>query len=317
MDGRALALLFVGALLLVAVGTPLYTAGYTDSVADDANLRNATCVVTRDDDVRPDTCTRSCNCRSVPYTGTCYSSTTKQYYACTKYHTVCDTCTYPCWTGYYYVTYAVAESSITYASEAETRDARADVEAYLARWPVGKQWPCFYNVMVPSDVRDSLYAAQEYYVAAVVFLVLGAVLVIAGAALAVITMSTPLPPCATATLTPPVWWGTTPLPSLEVPSANSTMWSPPASRLKISFALSPTSFRLLRSTNTERCSLASQFTNGQDATSCFATNDTGATAESTVMSSQETWFEISSTPCSSTTSPSMLRRMPTILHTCR
>jgi hypothetical protein len=31
--------------------------------------------------------------------------------------------------------------------------------------------------------------------------------------------------------------GTTPLPSLEVPSANSTIWSPPASLSKISFAL--------------------------------------------------------------------------------
>src|SRR5680860_1194497 len=79
--------------------------------------------------------------------------------------------------------------------------------------------------------------------------------------------------------------GTTPLPSLEVPSANRTTWSPASSRLRISFALSPTSLRRLRSTKTERCSLASQLTNGQVETSCLATNDTGATADSTVMSS--------------------------------
>jgi hypothetical protein len=82
-------------------------------------------------------------------------------------------------------------------------------------------------------------------------------------------------------------------------------------------ALSPTSFRLVRSTNTERCSLASQLTNGQDATSCFATKETGATAESTVMSSQETWFEMISTPCSLATSPSTLSLMPTMRQTWR
>ena len=49
----------------------------------------------------------------------------------------------------------------------------------------------------------------------------------------------------------------------------------------------------------------------------FGANDTGATAESTVMSIQETWLEISSTPCSSATSPSTLSRMPTILQTWR
>jgi hypothetical protein len=75
--------------------------------------------------------------------------------------------------------------------------------------------------------------------------------------------------------------------------------------------------RRLRSTNTERCSLASQLTNGQDATCCLATNETGATAESTLMSIHETWFEIRNTPCSSATSPSMSSRIPTILHTCR
>src|SRR6266508_2157018 len=67
----------------------------------------------------------------------------------------------------------------------------------------------------------------------------------------------------------------------------------------------------------ERCSLASQLTNGHAPTSCSATKETGATAESTVMSSQDTWFEMRSTPCSSATLPSIWRRMPTILQTWR
>jgi hypothetical protein len=54
--------------------------------------------------------------------------------------------------------------------------------------------------------------------------------------------------------------------------------TPWASRVRMSPAALPTAVRRVRSTNTERCSLASQLTNGQEATSCLATKETGATA---------------------------------------
>ena len=81
--------------------------------------------------------------------------------------------------------------------------------------------------------------------------------------------------------------GSTRLPSLDVPSANSTMVSPCASRARISPAACPTAVRRVRSTNTVRCSRASEETNGQVPTSFLATNDTGATADSTGMSSHD------------------------------
>ena len=125
------------------------------------------------------------------------------------------------------------------------------------------------------------------------------------------------PPVGLAAAKSGVLNGTTELPSLEVPSANSTTWSPAWSRLRISLAFAVTSVRRVRSTNTEPCSLASQLTKGHDATSCLATKETGATAESTVMSSQETWLEMSSTPWSRATPPSMFSRTPTMRHTWR
>ena len=49
--------------------------------------------------------------------------------------------------------------------------------------------------------------------------------------------------------------GSTRLPSLEVPSANSTTEVPDASRLTISAMASPVWWRRARSTNTVRCRL--------------------------------------------------------------
>ena len=79
--------------------------------------------------------------------------------------------------------------------------------------------------------------------------------------------------------------GRTRLPSLEVPSANSTMVSPCARRVTISPAACPTAVRRVRSTNTDRCNRANDETNGQVPTSFLATNETGATADSTGISS--------------------------------
>ncbi|ODR95686.1 hypothetical protein AUC70_02010 [Methyloceanibacter stevinii] len=111
--------------------------------------------------------------------------------------------------------------------------------------------------------------------------------------------------------------GSTPLPSLDVPSAKNTTWSPASSRSRISFAFVPVCVRRSRSTKTERCSFASHFTKGQVETSCFATNETGATADNTVMSSQDTWFETTRTPFWRASSPSTLMRTPTMRQTWR
>ena len=72
----------------------------------------------------------------------------------------------------------------------------------------------------------------------------------------------------------------------------------------ISLAVSPTAVRRVRSTKTERCRRASDDTNGQVPTSFLATNDTGATADSTGMSSHDVWLATSSTGRSRTTAPS-------------
>ena len=55
----------------------------------------------------------------------------------------------------------------------------------------------------------------------------------------------------------------------------------------IAVAASPVACRRVRSTKTDRCSRAKAETNGQLPTSSFATNETGASADSTGMSSQE------------------------------
>src|ERR1700716_1586916 len=64
------------------------------------------------------------------------------------------------------------------------------------------------------------------------------------------------------------------MPSLEVPSANSTTAAPPSGRA-------------CRSMKIVRCNFASQPNTGQRATSLLATNTTGASADITHMSSQD------------------------------
>ena len=81
--------------------------------------------------------------------------------------------------------------------------------------------------------------------------------------------------------------GSTRLPSPAVPSPNSSTGSPSARRCAISAFTAPVLWRRSRSTNTERCSLASRPKNGQRAISLLATNTTGASAVMIEMSSQE------------------------------
>ena len=76
------------------------------------------------------------------------------------------------------------------------------------------------------------------------------------------------------------------LPSLEVPSGNSTSASPAISRSRISSRASPVWLRRGGSTKTVRCSRARVPKNGQLFTSDLATKDSGITAEKITMSIQ-------------------------------
>ena len=80
------------------------------------------------------------------------------------------------------------------------------------------------------------------------------------------------------------------MPSLEVPSANSTTASPVKSRSPISLVAAPVRCRAWRSMKMVRCSFDRKPNTGQFATSLLATNTTGPSAEITQMSSQETWL---------------------------
>ena len=82
--------------------------------------------------------------------------------------------------------------------------------------------------------------------------------------------------------------GSTRLPSLEVPSANSTTEVPEARRCTISAMASPACWRRVRSTNTVRCMRAVMPTSGHFATSRLATKATGVIDPITTMSTQET-----------------------------
>ena len=81
--------------------------------------------------------------------------------------------------------------------------------------------------------------------------------------------------------------GNTRLPSLDVPSANKTTVSPCSSRAMIALAASPVAWRRVRSMKIERCRRAKAETKGQPPTSNLATNETGASADRTGMSSQD------------------------------
>ncbi len=82
--------------------------------------------------------------------------------------------------------------------------------------------------------------------------------------------------------------GSTRLPSLEVPSANSTTDVPPFSRLTISPTASAVWWRRLRSTNTVRCISAVTPISGQRRTSLLATKATGLSEPIATMSTHET-----------------------------
>ena len=104
--------------------------------------------------------------------------------------------------------------------------------------------------------------------------------------------------------------GSTLLPSLDVPSAKSTMMSPFESRPATSSACAPVAWRRSRSTKTVRCVLARKPTTGQPATSFLAMKETGATPARIGMSSQEVWLERRSSGRSSAGAPVTVTRMP-------
>lgn len=75
--------------------------------------------------------------------------------------------------------------------------------------------------------------------------------------------------------------------------------------------------RFWRTTKTLRWSFASQPTSGHCETSLLAMNETGATAEMTGMSSQETWLQATSSGRWCETSPMMRMRTPRSRHSIR
>ena len=101
------------------------------------------------------------------------------------------------------------------------------------------------------------------------------------------------------------------LPSEVLPSANSTIASPAASRWARSLACSPDVRLRSRSTNIVRCRRPSVPKIGQPASSDLEMKQTPARLERMVMSDQETWFEASISgrwlvisPCTVTRKPS-------------
>jgi hypothetical protein len=81
------------------------------------------------------------------------------------------------------------------------------------------------------------------------------------------------------------------LPSLVVPSANSTITSPFTSRWASASLTSAVALRRWRSMKTERWSVAIVPTTGQPSISDFAMKERGCSDPITGMSSQETWFD--------------------------
>ena len=80
------------------------------------------------------------------------------------------------------------------------------------------------------------------------------------------------------------------IPSPVVPSANSSIASPAASRAPIRAVAAPVSWRRARSMKTLRCRRAKSPITGHAATSLLAMKERGASEPMTGMSSQETWL---------------------------
>lgn len=187
----AIILLSVAIICALCITVPLYFIGYKDGLKKNAELRNTTCIVYRNDDIRPTTCSRECNCRTEYYVDRCYTydnNGNAHSYSCTKSEEVCDTCDYTCYQGFYYFYYWVGPKffnlsyndldaievgkNYTMIAGGVRYDTVQLTRNYLSNYPIGLTWPCFFNIHDHTIVLDKLYEPETYYVIYVVFLII-------------------------------------------------------------------------------------------------------------------------------------------------